>query len=83
MPKEKLENAVEELVRRVTFTDDHIEDLTKAVEIVWQKRQQDSGKDEAVLDERISELKAQALATVDKLKVLSSETAIKYKRRNL
>ncbi len=83
VPKEKLETAVEELVHRVTFTDDHIEDLMKAVEIVWQKRQQDSGKDEAVLDQRIIELKAQALATVDKLKMLSSETAIKYMEEEL
>ncbi len=83
VPKEKLENAVEELVQRVTFTDDHIEDLIKAVEIVWENRQEDSNKDEAVLDKRINELKAQALATVDKLKMLSSETAIKYMEEEL
>ena len=50
VPKEKLENAVMDLVARVTFTDDHIDDLMKAIEIVWQKRQQDSGKDDAALN---------------------------------
>ena len=83
VPKDKLENAVMELVQRVTFTNDHIDDLMRAIEIVWQKREQDSGKDKAALDTRISGLKAQALATVDKLKMLSSATAIKYMEEEL
>ena len=43
----------------------------------------DTAKEEAVIDNRMAELEAQALATVDKLKVLSSSTAIKYMEEDL
>ena len=36
-----------------------------------------------MLDERIKELQAQAFATVDKIKLLSSATAIKYMEEDL
>lgn len=83
VPKDKLESAAENLVHRVTFTEEHINDLMDAVEIVWQKRQQEVVQDAAVIDNRIQELRAKALATVDKIKLLSSETAIKYMEDDL
>lgn len=83
MPKEKLENAIEEFVRKVTFSQEHIDNLVKAIETVWQSRQQEFDKGESMLDERISELQAQAFATVDKIKLLSSQTAIKYMEEEL
>jgi hypothetical protein len=83
VPKAKLENAVEEFVHKMVFTDTHINDLMKAVEIVWQKRQQETGNDETAMDAKMGNLRAQALATVGKIKVLSSETAIKYMEEDL
>ncbi len=83
VPKDQLEAAVENFVHKVTFTDEHINDLMNAVEIVWQQRQQGVIQDEAVIENRIQDLKAQALATVDKIKLLSSETAIKYMEEDL
>lgn len=83
VPKEKLEATVEAFVRRVTFSEDQIDKLMEAIGIVWQRRQQEFGNDEAVLDERINELQAQAFATVDKIKLLSSQTAIKYMEEEL
>ena len=83
VPKEKLENAVENLVNHVTFADDHIEDIMQALETVWQMRHKDDGKDEAVIETRLTTLKTQVLATVDKIKLLSSQTAIKYMEEDL
>jgi hypothetical protein len=78
VPKDKLETAVTDLVRNVTFTDSYIHDIMQAIEQVWQSRQTDPSKDGELLDRRISQLTAQSKATMDKIKLLSSVTAIKY-----
>ncbi len=70
-------------MRKVTFSQDHIDKLMRAIETVWQKRQQEFGKDEAMLDERLGELRAQTFSTVDKIKLFSSQTAIKYMEEEL
>lgn len=83
IPKPTLEATVEEFVHQVTFSQDHIDKVMAAIETVWQKRQEEVSSDEAVIDTRINELKAQAVATVDKIKLLSSATAIKYLEEDL
>lgn len=83
VPKAKLEATVESFVERVMFTDDHIDDILRVLETVWQKRHQNDGKDEAALQTRLTTLRAQTLATVDKIKLLSSQTAIKYMEEDL
>ena len=83
VPKAKLEDAVENLVNHVTFADNHIDDIMQALETVWQMRHKDDGKDEAAIETRLTTLRAQALATVDKIKLLSSQTAIKYMEEDL
>lgn len=83
VPKGKLESTVEEFVHQLTFSDRHISKVMKAVEIVWQQRQQGSDQGEAMLDTRIKELRAQAYGIVDKIKLLSSATAIKYLEEEL
>ena len=55
----------------------------QALETVWQMRHKDDGKDEAAIETRLTTLRAQALATVDKIKLLSSQTAIKYMEEDL
>ncbi len=83
VPKEEFESTIESFVHKVTFSQDYIDKLSSAVEIVWRQRQQVVNKEEHSIDMRINELKAQALATVDKIKFLSSETAIKYMEEDL
>ena len=83
VPKSEFEHSIEEFVHQVTFSQAYIDKLMEAVEIVWQQRQESINKDEVTIDMQISELKAQALATVDKIKFLSSETAIKYMEEDL
>jgi site-specific DNA recombinase len=83
VPKDKLEATVEAFVRRVTFSQEHIDNLMEAIKIVWHRRQEELGQSENVLDDRIKALQAQAFATVDKIKLLSSQTAIKYLEEDL
>jgi hypothetical protein len=83
VPKAKLESTVEHFVELVTYNDDYIDSLLGAVQTVWQKRHEDDGKDEAALTARLTTLRAQVLATVDKIKLLSSQTAIKYMEEDI
>ncbi len=83
VPKSEFEHSIEEFVHQVTFSQAYIDKLMKSVEIVWRERQESINKDEVTIDTRINDLKAQALATVDKIKFLSSETAIKYMEEDL
>ncbi len=83
MPKERFEATIEDFVHRITFTQDHIDDLMTAIEVVWQKRQQETGKDEEVVDKRIKDLRAQTRGIVDKIKLVNSETVIKYMEEDL
>jgi site-specific DNA recombinase len=81
--KEAFETTIEDFIHKITFTQEHIDDLMKAIEIVWQQRQQETGKGEVVIEQRIQDLQTQAIATVSKIKLLSNETAIKYMEDDL
>ena len=83
VPKAKLENTVESFVALVTYNDQYIDTILGAVKTVWQKHHENDGKDEAVLTARLTTLQAQVLATVDKIKLLSSQTAIKYMEEDI
>jgi hypothetical protein len=83
VPKQEFESTVADFTHKIAFSEEHIADLVSAVETVWERRQQEIGKEEVTIDKRISILEAQAKATVDKIKVLSSESAIKYMEEDL
>ena len=83
VPKADLEGAVANFVHEITFSQDHIDNLVSAVETVWNKRQEGTKDEEVSIDQRISTLQAQARATVDKIKLLNSESAIKYLEEDL
>lgn len=83
VPKARLEDKVYDFTQALIFAPDYIEELITAVKTVWEKRQQSVYDEESALDDRISLKEAQSLAMVDKLKLLSSETAIKYVEEDL
>lgn len=75
--KEKLEQTVADFVQRVTYDKDYIDELLNAVETVWHKRNESVIQEEQRVETRITELRAQAKALVDKIKLVSSEIVIK------
>jgi site-specific DNA recombinase len=83
VPKEEFENTIADFTHKIAFSEDHIADLISAVETVWNRRQQELNKEEVSIDNRISILRAQADAALDKIKLLSSETVIKYMEEDL
>jgi hypothetical protein len=83
VPKAKLENTVGDFTQALIYAPDHVDDLIAAARTVWEQRQQVVDQEENLIDTRIVGLEAQALAMVDKLKLLSSETAIKYVEEDL
>ena len=44
----------------------------------WERREAEAHKDDVVIDTRITELRGEATAAMDKIKFLSSETVIKH-----
>lgn len=78
VPKEEFEQTITNFVRQVTYDHDRIDELLAAIEIVWNKRNESAVQEDQQIDARITALKAQIGALVDKIRLLSSETAIKY-----
>ncbi len=83
VPQAVLEAKVDNFTQALIFAPDHIGEVIAAVKTVWEQRQQVVNQEESTIDVRIEGLQAQTLAMVDKLKLLSSETAIKYVEEDL
>lgn len=83
VPKQKLEDTIAEFIGSLKVSQDHIDTVISVIEAEWQKRQQTLQDELQSLEGRINELKLEAKATVDKIKVLSSETAIKYMEEDI
>ena len=49
----------------------------------WEKRAKEMNNDKVTIDDKITALKTQAKMTVDKIKILTSEIAIKYMEEDL
>lgn len=83
VPKKEFEETLELFVRSIQLSPKYIEELVKTVDSEWQKRQKETNKDEVNIDERAQELKLQAKMTADKIKYLTSESAIKYMEEDI
>jgi site-specific DNA recombinase len=83
VPKPEFENKIVEFVQQVTFSQAQIDTLMSQIELVWNRRQESVINEEATLEARIETLKSQARATVDKIKLVSSEIAIKHLEEDL
>lgn len=83
VPKQEFEDTIREFVQNVQFTPEYIEAVTQAVIQEWDRRQVEEQGKQVDYDSRIAELQRQAAATVGKIKVLSSEVAIKFMEEEL
>ena len=78
VPKADFDTAIENFVKSLCVSPERITELEKAVLDEWDRRQSVVRDEEINIDARITELKASSQLTVEKIKYLSSETAIKY-----
>ena len=81
--KSEFDATIQEFVKNIQLTPEFIEDVTAAVIAEWDKRQQEGQNKLESFDFRLAELKSQAKATVNKIKVLTSEVALKYLEEEL
>ncbi len=81
--KADMEDAIENFVKSLRVAPERITELEQAVMAELDKRQGELKKDEVSIDVRITELKTSAALAMDKIKYLSSETAIKYMEEEL
>ncbi len=81
--KADLEACVDTFISGLQITPDRMEEVFKAIEISWERIRSEHEQKVVSLDIQIAQLKQEILATVSKLKVLQSETAIKYMEEDL
>jgi len=83
VPKDELEATVTEFIRCISLKPEQIDLIVTAVMSEWERREQRVEADMTQLNQQIKELEAEAEATVRKLKMVESETAIKYMEADL
>ncbi len=77
VPKQEFEDTIRDFVKNIKLTPEYIEAVTTAVIDEWDKRQKEEQDKQVNYDSRIAELQKEAETIVDKIKILSSEIAIK------
>lgn len=83
VPKKEFEDTVNNFAKNVRLKEGYPEALAQAVVTEWEKRQKESNKDQVNIDDRITEAKAEAKQISEKIKILTSEVAIKYLEADL
>ncbi len=83
VPKKDFEDAIFKFVKNIRLADGYIDALVNNVNTEWEKRNIEVVKDEVTIDDRITQLKTQTKQTIDKIKFLTSEVAIKYMEQEL
>jgi hypothetical protein len=83
VPKEDFDETIYNFVKSRRVNPTHVDELIEVVLAEWEKRQLSVEKDDVSIDARVNELKVQVRLAVDKIKVLNSETAIKYMEEDL
>jgi hypothetical protein len=78
VPQKQFDETIRTFIQNLQVSPDYADALTDAVVKEWDKRQTELHKDDQNVDAKIAELKTQASLTVDKIRFLSSEVAIKH-----
>lgn len=83
VPKQEFEDSVIQYVANFKIAPDRLEKLYATIEVAWERTNTEYSVAIQALDNRVEELKQQAMVSVNKIKVLSSDTAIKYMEEDI
>lgn len=83
IPKAEFEATISEFVKNITISTEKLDALTDAVMTVWEKKHQMVQEDTDALQKRIGGLEQQKRAIIDKIKMVSSVTAIEILEADL
>jgi hypothetical protein len=82
-PRQQFHDDMEAFVKGIKVSDDYIEALQDLVDKDYDKQVYDKRQDSVAIELRISQLKNQIRQAVNKIKFLSSETAITYMEEDI
>lgn len=83
VPKDKFNDTVESFVNKVMISPERFDEVAQAVIAVWEQRNARARDETALRGNRRAELESQIRGIVDKMKLISSPTAIKYMEEEL
>ncbi len=78
VPRKDFDAAVSEFIERVTVKPERFNEVMEAVIAVWKKRQAQVDTDKENYAKRREELESEIKVIVNKMKIVNSQTAIKY-----
>jgi site-specific DNA recombinase len=82
-PRERFMASINNFTERVQVSPERLDELMQAVLTVWEKKQGQVQHEQEFSAKRREDLEAQIKAIVDKMKLISSEIAIKYMEGDL
>jgi DNA invertase Pin-like site-specific DNA recombinase len=83
VPQAEFDATIERFIQTIEITPEHIDTLLGMIEESWRSKQQEVAQDDHKLLQQRLGLEAQIRATVDRMKVVTSETAIKYMEEDI
>lgn len=83
VPQAEFDATIKRFIKHIEITPEHIDTLLSMIEEAWRAKQQLSAQDDQKLVEQHQALEAQIRVTVDRMKVVTSETAIKYMEEDI
>lgn len=76
--KKEFDQTVEDFVKSLNISPEYIDELFEAVGEAFDRQQVETHKDSVTIDLRLTQLRSQVRQAVDKIKMVNSETTIKY-----
>lgn len=83
IPKQEFEDTIRQFVKSITVDSAQLDALTDAVMTVWEKKHESVKEDAKAIQKRIDGLVQQKYAIIDKIKIVSSVTAIEMLEADL
>jgi hypothetical protein len=83
IPKQEFEDTISEFVKNISINSEKVDALTEAVMTVWEQKHESVKEDSKAIQKRIDALTQQKHAIIDKIKIVSSVTAIEMLEADL
>ena len=83
VPQAEFDATIERFIKSIEIAPEHIDNLLSMIGESWKAQQQQAVQDDQRLLEQHQSLETQIRATVDRMKVVTSETAIKYMEEDI
>jgi hypothetical protein len=83
VPQAQFDATIERFVKTIEIAPEHIDKLLDMVEQSWRAQQEQTVQDSQKLTEQRQALEAQIRITVDRMRIVTNETAIKYMEEDI